>query len=492
MVTGRFCSRAPGAVLCLIAFALLAQGKLAADMLVATDYPNINAAFEDLREKGGTLYLPKGYYVTKETLNLAGLGYGQTIRIVGDGLGSVIVGETNGKPIIDMTATGMVSMSHIRINSRNANVGILHGRSGGGSAGCCHFEYVRMDGEYSLACVYNVGSEVNRHFNCYFSNHAKGGHGYIFTGKNYWNVESPYQKMDYSACNTDLSFYGCFWGVYGGAGSEVNLYLLGPVTADVCVFGGDMSNKSGGRAAVLLDGRGSYVLSVRIQGVRFETQGAKHCVEATHGHTFEGVQIRENFMLSQEETILGHRGVFTNWTVKDNMLESWKTADWGRQTGRAAVRFSNLKNSYIEATSGRLDRSNPQDTKADSAATEAELAQHKDQRRFARTSIVVDNSCMGNHFIVRRSEDVRLPANTQGTRVTVLNDGGYRREYYHGAGVGTPVLLNLVPCDSQAIASPKRGDVVMDSGKNTPDGRPTLAVFDGQRWRYLRAFESGD
>ncbi|MHB9025634.1 MAG: hypothetical protein ACYC7E_15935 [Armatimonadota bacterium] len=471
-------------ILCLLLFP--AAGYAAkVGPLVATDFPDLHAAVDELRKTGGSLYIPTGYYTVTETINLSGLGYSKGIRIYGDGRGSVIVGDTKGKPIIDLTATGMLSVEQLRISSKSANIGILHGRSGGGSAGCCNYSFLFMDGEYSLACIYNLGSEVNRHFNCMFWNHAKGGHGYIFTGKNYFNAESPFQKLDQSACNTDLSFYGCFWGVYGGTGKEVNLYLAGPVTADVCVYGGDMSNKNGGRAAVLLDGRGTHLLSIRIQGVRFETQGARHCVEAVDGY-MPDVQIRENMMLSEEECIYAvGPGRKENWTISDNMLESWKQADWGQQTGRSAIRIGFLSNSTINATSGRLDRSRAPGG-ADSAGAPTASTE---TRRFARMSIVVENESTGNHFTVRKSEDIRLPAATAATRVSVLNDGPYGREYFHGAGVGTPVLLNLAPCDSQAIPAPKKGDVVLDSGKNTPDGKPTLAIFDGERWRYLRTFE---
>ena len=453
--------------------------------LVATDFPNLNAAFDALRVNGGTLYIPSGYYTVTKTLNLSGLGYSKGIRIFGDGSGTDIVGDTHGQPIIDMTATGMITLEQLRITSKSANVGILHGRAGGGSSGCSNFSFLFMDGNYSLACVYNVGSEVNRYFNCMFWNNAPGGHGYIFTYRNYFNVTSPYQKLDDIGCNTDLAFYGCFWGVYGGKGTEVNLYLIGPVTSDVSVYGGDMSNKEGGRAAILMDGERGYMLCIRIQGVRFETQGAKHCIEALG--TVTDVSIRENMMLSEEETLLVTGvGRKERWNVADNSMESWKEADWGEQTGRPTIRFSNIADSTIDATSGRLDR-----TKApgatDSAGTTATAT--SDKRRFARMSIVVDNVSAGNEFTVRKSEDIRLPAATTGTKVNVLSDGPYRREYFHGAGVGTPVLMNLIPCDTKAIVAPKKGDVLLDSGKNTPNGQPTLAFYDGDHWVYLQTAE---
>jgi hypothetical protein len=392
------------------------------------------------------------------------------------------VGDTKGEPILDLTQCGGVSFENLRISSRSANIGVLHARSGGGSAGDCQYSYVFFDGNYSLACVYNCGSEVNRHFNCFFSNHALHGYAYIFTGKNYWKVKSQYLPIDENACNTDLAFYGCFWGVYGGAGDEVNLCLAGPVTANVNVSGGDMSNKAGGRAAVLIDGHGTYLLTIAIRDVRFETQGAKYCVEAEDGNIF-GVQLSGNLMLSQEETVYsGGAGTRENWVIRDNICESWKETDWGA-TGRAQMRFANLSKSQIETLQGRLER---EVETAVGGAESAGAGARKDQRHFAQMSVIVENECSGNDFTVRRSEDIRLPAaTTTATKVTALDDGGYRREYFSGGGVGAPVLLNLVPCDSKAIAHPKLGDVVLDSGANTPDGKPTLAIFDGKEWRYL-------
>lgn len=451
-------------------------------LLVATHFPDISAAFRKLREHGGTLYIPNGTYPVSETIDLSGLGYDRGIRVIGDGRKAVILGDTHGKPIIDLTATGQISFENVNITSKSANVGILHGRSGGRSAGCCNYSFVFMEGAYSLACVYNLGSEVNRYYNCLFWNNAPGGHGYIFTYRNYFDIESPYIALDQHACNTDLAFYGCFWGVYGGAGTEVNLYLLGPVTADVSLYGGDMSNKQPGRAAILLDARDTYMLSVRVHGMRFETAGTKHCIEAINGNILN-VQISENMMESQEESIFaGGSGWKENWTVTDNMARCLKESDWGQDTGRPAMRFDSLVNSTINGTSGQLKRLNTIPGGVNDSG-ESEL----DKKRFyPLTSIRVDKESHGNHFIVRQSEDINLPPDTTGTRVAVLNDDAYGREYFHGVGVGTPVLLNLLPCDTAAIPNPKKGDVVLDSGKNAPNGIPTLAIYDGKRWRYLQ------
>jgi hypothetical protein len=34
----------------------------------------------------------------------------------------------------------------------------------------------------------------------------------------------------------------------------------------------------------------------------------------------------------------------------------------------------------------------------------------------------------------------------------------------------------------KTIAQPKRGDVALDDGANTPDKRPAIAIFDGKQW----------
>ena len=60
-----------------------------------------------------------------------------------------------------------------------------------------------------------------------------------------------------------------------------------------------------------------------------------------------------------------------------------------------------------------------------------------------------------------------------------LNDAGVRREYVGGGQAG---LLNLTPLDVKTITQPKRGDVALDDGSNTPDKKPTIAIFDGKQW----------
>ena len=60
--------------------------------------------------------------------------------------------------------------------------------------------------------------------------------------------------------------------------------------------------------------------------------------------------------------------------------------------------------------------------------------------------------------------------------------GSQEHEIPHDVGGGQAGLLNLTPLDVKGIARPKRGDVALDDGRNTPDKKPAIAVFDGKEW----------
>jgi Pectate lyase superfamily protein len=114
-----------------------------------------------------------------------------------EGYGALIIGQTSGKPVIDMAgAFGMrvngltITTDVAAVNSPPANapnVGIFLARTGtltnNPSAGAHHFTDVYVHGHFSTGCVYNYASEINYWTDCYFLNQS-GLTAYWITNKN--------------------------------------------------------------------------------------------------------------------------------------------------------------------------------------------------------------------------------------------------------------------------------------------------------------------
>src|SRR5438093_307904 len=72
--------------------------------LIASDFPDLQAAVDALPRQQGEIDLPPGKYVLKKTLNLTGgPGYHLGLKLVGSGPATIIEADTPGQPAIDMT-----------------------------------------------------------------------------------------------------------------------------------------------------------------------------------------------------------------------------------------------------------------------------------------------------------------------------------------------------------------------------------------------------
>lgn len=107
------------------------------------------------------------------------------------GYGAIIWGRTGGKPVIDLAGAFGTKWNGITIYGNGTltpNVGVLISRSGNAngdnpSAGAHRFTDVNIHGDFSLACMYNYGSEINYLTNCYFYQNS-GKTVYLITSNN--------------------------------------------------------------------------------------------------------------------------------------------------------------------------------------------------------------------------------------------------------------------------------------------------------------------
>lgn len=174
--------------------------------------------------KSGALFFPAGLYLVTNTLWF-GIAAPKTdvTNAVGTvfGDGAVIVGQTSGKPVVDLTGAFGAQWTGITIfgsPTNSPNVGILLARAGdvqpgdpdypnNPSSGAHRFVQVNVHGDFTLASVYNYASEINYWTGCYTFN-ASGKFCYVNTCDN-----SRYQIVSAHAtvAQTVQSAYGDFF-----------------------------------------------------------------------------------------------------------------------------------------------------------------------------------------------------------------------------------------------------------------------------------------
>ncbi len=469
--------------LCLLLPSLALAAEATPARVNAADFPNLQAAVDALPEGGGEVFLPPGTYNLDKTLDLTGRNTrprteqyprsGDFITLTGSGmLNTTIYGTMKDQPVVDLTDTTYCTMRDLKIMSNTANVGILLAREKGNGGSNGFFTNIMVDGSFSVASVYCYAAEVCRWYNCYFQNNLKDGVCFIITPHNYWDLKSPYNELTTGCSNTEFKFYGCTFAAWGG-GNCVDLWICGPSTSDVSLFGGYIS--ATGLAGILLDGTkgGGRVAAVSIDGVRIEGERAQHCllargnvddVRARNGHWISG---------SAEPIFFEPGGAGRYWDISGLGLIIYdgiyvKYAP-GQEHYRMARFASPLRDSKLEI----MDNYPTLFTKNDQGEFEASYPPGK--------AIVFEAGAGGNEITVRRRADVEFTGEDTGNLIRALEDGGVMRTY-QGSG-GLPALLNMPPCDVTKIPNPQLGDLAVDSGLNTPDQQPGPMFYDGKKWR---------
>jgi hypothetical protein len=117
---------------------------------------------------GGQLYLPRGTYLTSQTLYVP-----RSCNIRGDGkLTSVIKGVHTGAAVLSFKGVSHCSCKDFGVEGDTTTIpktGLCLGRAGAGSAGYHYFEGISTHGSFSEAAVYLIASEENIWQHCYFA-----------------------------------------------------------------------------------------------------------------------------------------------------------------------------------------------------------------------------------------------------------------------------------------------------------------------------------
>jgi len=445
-------------LLCLPVYTGDAPPKKHQGALVLTDFASLQEAIDFLPGRQGAIYVPRGTYVIKKTIDLTHpASYGGGVKIYGDGRSSRLVGETGGKPIFDLTGTSHCYMHDLAINSRDANIGLLLARRADGGAAQEHrFERIIFEGKFSIANVYNVTAELVRFTDRVFIQQAPDAHNIIWSSENHLGIKSPYRgKLRTLYSNTEFRLDRNTIYNWGGGEKGTNIYLRG-FTSDLSVT--DCYLGQATLANVLFEdsSKGGPVCTVKLDGVRVEST-AKH-VLLVRGRA-DGISVKNCTFFNPNAPLIEAADGTTRWWQIENVW-FWNTA--GK---KLMMNFGNLAHSRIDGTWCEFQNWTKE---KDEPGEPVVMAIQK--RSHANTLVVGDRA------------KVKLPEDTSGTVVVAMNEDGVRRRYAGSAAGGE--VLNLEMSDTKKIKSPKRGDVALDSGANTADGKPALAVYDGENWIY--------
>ena len=409
--------------------------------LVATDFPSIQDAIAALPYGGGTVCLPPGTHVLKQTLNLtkALRGHWFAVNLRGAGrFSTFLVLDTGGDPGIDLSGNAMCEVSDMSIRNKTANCGILLSRDPAGSGGCLHvFRSLHFEGAFPVSAIYSIGGEVNRYYDCHIGNQLpkhyqkdiegmEAGDAFIFAGSNIRGVKSPYVEGNQGGCNTEMTMVGCTVSNQGR--DSVGLRVVGHA-GDVRVYGSYFH--SDGFSAIYLDGTRAEVSNVGIRDCRIEGEDGVHCLYAK-GHCRNVTVDTGGWFSGAGEPILQEdapsfgdegyaadtAGVAHGWNVRGIFFSIWDGIDLTRKAERPRlypfeergyyaimrfdrVQFSNLECKSMHVIRHRLDE-------------EGKLQSQAVYGPDVRKGIVVEKMSKGNTFVVLEPPEVLLKGERKG------------------------------------------------------------------------------
>lgn len=146
---------------------------------VADDTTAIQSAIDEL----GVIFFPGGIYRTTAALTvpaeveLVGVG-----RRGGAGT-SIILAEHTGTAVLSITGFTHAKASGLYLKTDDTTypkTGLLLGRTSAASAGHHNFEYLKIEGKFSVAPIYSIASEVNTWSDIYVLNKAGTTAKYCF------------------------------------------------------------------------------------------------------------------------------------------------------------------------------------------------------------------------------------------------------------------------------------------------------------------------
>lgn len=282
----------------------------------------ISSAAQSIADVGGKVAITQNM-TTTTPINATNLYDGIVFEGLGGGvdgvhLGPMITGQHTGV-LFDCTGSRYLTFRDFSIKGHattTPTVGFLLAReTAGSSSGEHNFFNINTDvnSEFSVAAVYNYGSEINNWFGCSIANAIPGGKTMVFTGYNVSSVTSTFQTIATGVqSNTVFNLFGCSLYNYGGAGADL-IYLES--VSDLNVFGGFWYNATGAassRSYVYIDTTNSTSNYLNFTGIRTEPGTYKPDYAFYLGDTAAtilGLKIDKNRLTANTALLYAHNNV---------------------------------------------------------------------------------------------------------------------------------------------------------------------------------------
>lgn len=242
------------------------------------DHRAVNSAIHSIKNIGGKIIFTESINFTAP-INATNINTG----IIFEGLGGNInptsfygplLTAVNAEGLFDCTGSRELQFRNLRIAGDIKVVpkyGFLLARnSKGGGAGNHRFYNIITDygSKFSVAPLYQYGSEENNYYGCTWVNNHAGGKVFVNTNNNIFKVASIYQTIySGSSSSTVTNIFGGSLYNLGNTGQE-DLYYLDE-TSDFHVYGQFWYNKNG-RSYVYVDTKNQGSHFVSFDGIRGE------------------------------------------------------------------------------------------------------------------------------------------------------------------------------------------------------------------------------
>lgn len=208
---------------------------------------------------------------------------------------------------IDMVGGRFVTIRDLLISgdaTTTPTIGILMARNSGETSAGEHFlENVNIEGNFSTACVYSYGSEVNRYVGCRFYNREVGGSCVRLDSDNTGGAASTFATIDTAdpQSDTEHRFIGCHFNQSAATGNADNVFIRGvhDILFSGCFF------VCSTRANFYFDTSGSSDCgNVTIDSCRFEGgQDCDYCMQWAGGQNTAYYTITNNRFDSDTKTL---------------------------------------------------------------------------------------------------------------------------------------------------------------------------------------------
>lgn len=176
------------------------------------------------------IVVPPGLYLIDSSINWTNL---LTWNIHVEAEGAVLFGTCAGKVVLDATNVRGLHIHGLEIYGDSTNRpigGLLLGPKNTDACGNNRLEDVKVQGYFTKAAYWNIGSETTRHDGSYFANSyaVAGACGALMDGRNAHGAVSDYTTLraaDTAVSFTVNKFYGCHFRQYSGVAGAPALYI---------------------------------------------------------------------------------------------------------------------------------------------------------------------------------------------------------------------------------------------------------------------------